>query len=111
MQGGRSPLHPILDEPSAYDVVELQLRLHDGEPYLDLTLQHRDTRARRQLRFLGPRDGKFWFEPAPLPCPYVYDVREKRLEGLAVLVADEEEMAAGPLSFWARDVVELAPGS
>jgi hypothetical protein len=107
MPDGRSPTLPIVDQPSAYDVVEFHLHALEGEPCLDLTLVHRDSRARRRLRFFSPREGKYWFGPAPTPCPFFYDVSARGIEGRNVLVADEEEVAAGPLSFWARAVAEV----
>lgn len=96
------PLHPILESPLEYDIVQLLLRCGDvAEPFIDFTLARAS--VRRRLRFIGPRVlqvGKA-FEEFPRGLE-IRDISARAIGGLNVHV----EGAQGALSFWAKMVIE-----
>jgi hypothetical protein len=104
----RDPDHPIIDRPWEYSIAELHYHcgLDGSEPFVDLVL-HRDAVVRR-LRFWSPR--QFEIQEGCFPYPthgmQILDVSARRLDRLRVWVSDFED-AAGKISFWARDVVDL----
>lgn len=96
------PLHPILDTPLDYDIVQLLLRCGDvAEPFIDFTLARAS--VRRRLRFIGPRvlqvDKAFEEFPRGLE---IRDISARAIGGLNVHV----QGAQGALSFWAKMVLE-----
>lgn len=96
------PLIPILDTPRDYDIVQLLWRIGEvDEPFLDLTVSR--ARARKVLRFMGPRvlqvDKRFEQAPRGLE---IRDISARRIGALSLYV----EGASGALSFWAKGVVE-----
>ena len=101
------PDHPIIDHPSAYQVIGFSFRRTlDGsiEPFIDLTLQHGE--IVRRLRFLGPQSISIE-DGFPDGCGmYIKDVRNRGLDGLGVLV-DDYEASGGAIRFWARAVIDL----
>jgi hypothetical protein len=105
------PDHPVIDRPWEYQIVGLcysrSLDCPDGS-FIDLTLQK--GAAVRRLRFYGPRhlliDEGF---PSSSGLQ-ILDVSRRPMEGLKVRVANFEAHGGGPM-FWAREVVDLGPGS
>lgn len=91
-----------------WEMTEARFFKSDEQTCLDLTLRHAG--SQRRLRFLGCTRVKFQLDTAQSlgAFPYLFDVSGDGLEGLSVLVADEDATSANcQLYLWARRVVEL----
>ncbi len=106
MTGKRFELHPGFGRTFADHGIE-ELRLHrvDGEPCLDVTV------SGRRLRFFDPRDLRFGMQEAGASFQRfsnVYDVSGHGMEGVSVLVADDDGGPDCGLYLWASRVIEVA---
>src|SRR5262245_39914674 len=102
------PDHAIIDRPFEYEILEF---CYHNDPddsrngYLDLALRLGDDV--RRPRFLQPQDLEIEKGfPRPTGGMCILDVRDRRLEGIKVRVADFEA-SWGKVSFWAREVLDL----
>jgi hypothetical protein len=92
-----------------FEMIDLHFFVAEEETCLELTMRRGE--ALRRLRFTGCRSVRF--EPATGGgfgrFPSLYDVTGRGLEGLSVLVADEDGAAADCHPYlWARSVEVLA---
>ena len=104
----QDPDHPILPEAWRYEIVGLRLErapVDNGEPYLDLTLQH--SGLRRTFRFWSPSDIEI---ERGGPCMTsglaIKDLRGRGLYDTGVKV-DDFEASVGAVRFVARTVEEV----
>jgi hypothetical protein len=103
----RDPDHPIIQNPWQYRITGFSYKrsLADSQDsYIDLTLQ-KDEVVRR-LRFHRPQDIRLDEGFPECSGLFISDVRERRLEGLAVRVGDFEASPGG-VWFWAHSVEDL----
>jgi hypothetical protein len=112
MAGKGFELHPRFGRALAgHDIEELRLHVVAEGPCLELTL--RGAGQVRRLRFFNPRDLRFRMQEAGVGFerfPNVYDVSDNGMEGVSVLVADDEGTAADAgLYLWASRVLEVEP--
>ena len=102
--------HPILAEPWTYEIVAFtwQSANEPDEAFLDVTLS-RGAQIRR-LRFVAPQDVHIEVyggsHAAQCLDMVIYDIRDRGLEGLNVLVT-EGGASSSPLILHARDVNDL----
>jgi len=112
MTGKRFELHPGFGRTFAgQDIEELRLHRVEEVPCLDVTV--RGAGQVRRLRFFNPRDLRFHMQEGGVGFqrfPSVYDVSGHGMEGVSVLVADDDGGAADcGLYLWASRVIEVAP--
>lgn len=100
---GVDPLHPIIDKPEEYRLLEVRYRAAEvKEPYIDL-LVARDQEY-RTLRFMRPRVLQIERELPESPSGVeVRDVSAQNLKDMALWVS----AADGAITFWARKVHEI----
>lgn len=101
------PLHPIIERPHEYRIVDMRyyIGFGDEEPFLDLFLSRGSTV--RRLRFWSPSDLEIEKGfPGSTSGMQIFDVRDRQMDGLGVRVEDFEA-SWGAITFWAREVVDL----
>ena len=104
----RDPLHPIIEAPHTYDIVEFKYVVaqdFEEQSYIDLTLQ-KDT-IKRFLRFYEPSELKIdkGF-PWPTRGMEILDVKERQMANIGVWVHDFES-SNGSITFYAKSVIDL----
>ena len=100
--------HPLFQAGyEEWETAEARFFVSEEQTCLDLTLRHAE--SRRRLRFFGCQSVKFQPPSAQSlgAFPYLFDVRGDGLEGLSVLVSDEDAGSGCHLYLWAQRVVDL----